>query len=45
VNKWEDSIKIECKKIECVGMEWVNLAQDGVQLLAIVNTVMKILVP
>jgi hypothetical protein len=37
MNKLEDSTKIELKERECVGVEWVNLAQDGVQLRIIVK--------
>jgi hypothetical protein len=45
MNKLKDNTKIEIKERECVGVEWVHLAQDGDQLRTIVNTVMMVLVP
>ena len=27
--RWEDNIKMDIQKVECEGMEWNDLAQDG----------------
>jgi hypothetical protein len=40
-----DNIKIDLKKIGWDGMDWIDLAQDGDQWRALVNTVMKLRVP
>jgi len=29
--RWEDNIKMDLKGIECEGVDWIHLAQDGVQ--------------
>jgi hypothetical protein len=35
----EDNIKMDLRKTECGGMEWIDLAQDRDQWRALVNTV------
>jgi hypothetical protein len=43
--RWVDNLKIELRGIEWGGMDWIDLAQDGNQWRAFVNTVMNLLVP
>jgi hypothetical protein len=43
--RWEDSIWIGLKELECEGVDWVRLAQNGVQRRALVKTVTNTLVP
>jgi hypothetical protein len=37
-----DNIKIELTEIGCGGMNWIDLAQDGDQWRALVNTAMNL---
>jgi hypothetical protein len=39
---WEDNIKMELREIGINGANWIQLAQDRVQWLAFVNTVMNL---
>jgi hypothetical protein len=43
--RWEDNIKMDFKEIGIDGANWIRLAQDRVQWLAFVNTVMNLRVP
>jgi hypothetical protein len=43
--RWALNVKINFKGIGKVGMDWIHLAQDGVQWKALVNTVMNLRVP
>jgi hypothetical protein len=43
--RWEDNIKIDLGEIGIDGANWIRLAQDRVQWLAFVNTVMNLRVP
>jgi hypothetical protein len=43
--RWVDNIKINLKKIQWGGMDWIDLAQDRDQWRALVNTVMNLRVP
>jgi hypothetical protein len=43
--KWMDSIKMDLKEVGWGGMDWIDLAQDGDQCRALVNTVMKLQIP
>jgi hypothetical protein len=43
--RWEDNIKMDLKEIGWGGIDWVHLAQDRDRWKALVNTVMKLLVP
>jgi hypothetical protein len=38
-------IKMDLTEIGCGGMDWIHLAQDKDQLMALVNTVMTFQVP
>jgi hypothetical protein len=38
-------IKIDVQEVECVGMDWINVAQDRDRWWALVNVVMKLQVP
>jgi hypothetical protein len=38
--RWLENIKIDLKEIEWDSMDWINLAHDGDQWRALVNTVM-----
>jgi hypothetical protein len=43
--RWEDNIKLNLQEVRCGGMDWIDLAQDGVRWQAVVNVVMNIWVP
>jgi hypothetical protein len=43
--RWEDNIKMDLPKVECGGMDWIELAQDRDRWRALVNAVMKLRVP
>jgi hypothetical protein len=43
--RWEDNIKMDLQKVECGGMDWINLAQDRDGWRALVTTVMNLRVP
>jgi hypothetical protein len=38
---WEDNIKIYLKERGWAGVDWINLAQDGVQWRSLMNTAMN----
>jgi hypothetical protein len=40
-----DNIKIDLREIGCDGVDWIDLAQDRDQWMALVNTVMKLRIP
>jgi hypothetical protein len=42
---WEDNIKMDLGEIRIDGANWIRLAQDWVQWLAFVNTVMNLRMP
>jgi hypothetical protein len=44
-NRWVDSIKMDHREIEWVGMDWIELAQDRYQWRTLVNTVLNLRVP
>jgi hypothetical protein len=39
---WEDNIKRDLKGKACDGVDRIQVAEDGVQLQAVVNTVMNL---
>jgi hypothetical protein len=43
--RWEYNIKMDLQKVECGGMDWVELAQDRERLRALVNEVMNLGIP
>jgi hypothetical protein len=43
--RWVDKIKMDLRSIGWDGMNWIDLAQDGVQWRALVNSVMNLRVP
>jgi len=43
--KWEDNIKMDLQEVVCVGMDWIELAQDRARWLALVNAAMTLRVP
>jgi hypothetical protein len=40
--RWEDSIKVDLKEIEYVGMDRISVAQGGDMLQAVANRVLNI---
>jgi hypothetical protein len=40
--RWEDSIKMDLREIGIDGANWIQLARNGVQWRAFVNTVMNL---
>jgi hypothetical protein len=42
---WEDNIKMDLKEMGIDGVNWIQVAEDGVQWRAFVNTVMNLRVP
>jgi hypothetical protein len=43
--RWVDNIKMDLSEIVCVGMDWIDIAQDRDQWRALVNTVMNLRIP
>jgi hypothetical protein len=43
--RWVDSIKMDLREIGWDGMNWIDLALDGNQWRAFVNTLMNLRVP
>jgi hypothetical protein len=43
--RWEDNIRMDLREIGWGDMDWIDLAQDGDQWMALVNTVMNLRVP
>jgi len=43
--RWADNIKMDLQEVGCVGMDWLELAQDRDKWRALVNAVLNLLVP
>ena len=43
--RWEDNIKMNLQKVECGGMDWIELANNRDRWRALVNVVMNLRVP
>jgi hypothetical protein len=43
--RWEDNIKVDLHEVGCMGMDWIELAQDRDSWRALVNAVMDIRFP
>jgi hypothetical protein len=42
---WEYNIKMDFQEVECVSMDWIDLAQDRDRWLALVNFLVNVHVP
>ena len=43
--RWEDNTKTDLQEVGCVGIDWIELAQDRDRWWALVNAVMNLRVP
>jgi hypothetical protein len=43
--RWEDNIRMDLTKIEWEVVDWIHLAQNKDRKRALLNTVLKLLVP
>jgi len=43
--RWKDNIRMDLQEVECEGVEWFEVAQDGDRWRALVNAVMNLRVP
>ena len=43
--RWEDIMKMDFQEVGCVGVDWIDLAQDRDMWRALVNAVMNLRVP
>ena len=44
-HRWEDNIKMDLHEVRCLGMGWIDLAQDRDRWPALLNAVMNLRVP
>jgi hypothetical protein len=40
-SRWEDNVNIDVREIECGVMDWIHLAQDIDQWMALANTIFE----
>jgi len=40
--RWEDNIKMDLREVECGGIDWIDMAQEGDRWRALVNVVMNL---
>jgi hypothetical protein len=45
IRRWADNIKMDLREIGWGGIDWIDLAQDGDQRRALVNTVTNLRIP
>jgi hypothetical protein len=43
--RWVENIKMDLREVGWAGMDWIDLAQDRDQRMALVNTLMNLRVP
>jgi hypothetical protein len=43
--RWDDNIKRDLQEVRCVGMDWIELAQDRGRRRELVNAVLDLRVP
>ena len=44
-HRWGDNIKMDLKKLECGGMDWIDADQDGDMWQALINVIMNLSFP
>jgi len=44
-HRWEDNIKMDLQEVGCVGMDWIELAQNRDGWQSLVNAVINLWVP
>ena len=44
-HRWEDNIKIFLQRLDCGGMDWIDLAQDRDRWQVLVNALLILRVP
>ena len=44
-HRWEDNIKMNLQEVGCVGMDWIELAQDRDRWRELVNEVINLRIP
>jgi len=43
--RWDDNIKMDLQEVVCVGVDWIEFAQDRGRWRILVNVVMNLRVP